>query len=69
LVLATPWTIATLGADGRLWESVRLAVDGLQLDRVEGEWVYGVADSSSVEPKSLRLNVHTREILGGADVA
>lgn len=65
LALATPWTVASVDGSGRLAESRRIAIDGLRLESCEDEWLKGVADPSSSEPRPFRYNLRTGEVVGG----
>ena len=66
LVLATPWRVVGVGANGVAWRTGRLAIDGLQLNDAAHEGsLTGVADPGGVEPRPFEIDLTTGRHTGG----
>jgi hypothetical protein len=68
LLLATPWRVTGIAADGIAWRTGRLAIDGLRLDEADESRVTGVADPDSAEPREFVIDLRTGAHYGGAVV-
>jgi hypothetical protein len=70
LLLASPWTITAIGADGVRWTTARLAIDGLRLDEVDGGRLAGVSDPDDGEGgRDFVVDLATGAHEGGTPVA
>lgn len=66
LLLATPWQVIGIGLGGVVWQSRRVAIDGLRLDEADESRLIGVADPDSAEPREFVIDLHTGTHEGGA---
>lgn len=69
LLLASPWMITAIGEAGILWQTGRLAIEGVRLDEVEGGRLAGVADPDDDEPRDFVVDLHTGRHEGGVPFA
>jgi hypothetical protein len=69
LLLATPWRVLAIGRDGPVWQTERLAIDGLRLDETDGSRLVGVADPDSPEPRDFVIDLLNGSHRGGAAVS
>lgn len=66
LLLASPWNVTAIGEKGMVWQTERLAIDGLRLDEVKGKWLAGVADPEDTEPRNFVIHLPTGQHEGGS---
>lgn len=66
LLLATPWHVIGIGRGGVMWQTKRLAIDGLRLDEADESRLLGVADPESAEPREFVIDLRTGTHEGGA---
>jgi len=69
LLLATPWSITALDSSGQLWQTQRLAIDGLRMDEVSDGLLAGVADPDDMEPRDFAVDLRSGRHEGGGVVA
>lgn len=69
LLLASPWTITAIGADGVRWQTGRLAIEGIRLDEVQAGQLAGVADPDDDEPRDFVVDLRTGRHEGGVPFA
>jgi hypothetical protein len=65
LLLASPWVVTAVCAEGRTWQTRRLSVEALRLDEIADGWLRGVADPDEEEARSFAVNLRTGESRGG----
>lgn len=65
LLLASPWVVTAVDANGRAWQTGRLAINGLRLDEVEDGYLAGVADPADDEPRDFVVDLRTGRHEGG----
>lgn len=67
LVLATPWYVVAMGADGETWRTPRIAIEGLELHDPGGGTLTGVADPDDrAAARMFSLDLRTGAHTGGA---
>jgi len=66
LLLATPWYVIGIGPEGVLWQTKRVAIDGLRLDEADESHLIGVADPESAEPREFVIELRSGAHEGGA---
>lgn len=69
LLLLSPWAITAIGADGPLWVTSRIAIDGCRVDEISDGWIRGVADPDDIEPRDFAVDLATGEVIGGVGSA
>ncbi|OYN89349.1 hypothetical protein [Parenemella sanctibonifatiensis] len=69
LLLVGPWTITAVSSAGVLWETRRLAIDGLRVAEASGGWVRGASDPDDGEPREFAVELATGQVAGGATIA
>jgi hypothetical protein len=65
LLLASPWVVTAVCAEGRTWQTRRLSVEGLRLDEIADGWLRGVSDPDEEEARNFAVNLRTGESRGG----
>jgi hypothetical protein len=65
LLLATPWQVIGIGPDGVMWQTKRVAIDGLRLDEADESRLFGVADPESAEPREFVIDLRSGTHEGG----
>jgi len=65
LLLATPWRVIAVGADGVAWRTPRLAIDGVAFSAATGGRLTGVADPAGPEPREFTVELATGRHGGG----
>lgn len=68
LLLTTPWSSTAVGAEGPLWSTPRIAVEGIRIDEIDGGWLRGVADPEDDEPRDFAIDLRNGEVVGGAGI-
>ncbi len=63
LLLARPWTVTAIGADGVRWTTPRISIDGVVLEGTDQGAVIVTTDPHG-EPRSVRLDPLTGAALG-----
>jgi hypothetical protein len=66
LLLVTPWSIAAVTADGLVWSTERIAVEGLRIDEAIDGWAHGVADPDDEESRDFSVELATGRVIGGS---
>jgi hypothetical protein len=65
LLLASPWVVTAVCAEGRTWQTRRLSVEGLRLDEIADGWLRGVSDPDEEEARNFAVNLRTGDSRGG----
>lgn len=68
LLLVTPSEVIAIDTAGVRWSTERIAVDGLRLAEVNGEWITGIADPDDDQPHPFSIELATGRVLGGVDI-
>ena len=66
LFLLTPRTICAVTGAGLAWESERVAVDDLRIDRVEGGLLMGESDPGSGHEVAFALRLRDGALVSGS---
>jgi hypothetical protein len=66
LALYSPWEVLVLDSHGVRWVSERLSFDGLLVEGIDAESVWGTADPGDFEPTFFRLDLHNGERTEGS---
>jgi hypothetical protein len=65
LVLATPWKVVGVGADGVRWGTSRIAIDGIELGEVAEGRLTGTADPHDYESREFVIELSSGYHRGG----
>jgi hypothetical protein len=65
LILATPWKVIGVGADGVAWRTSRIAINGISLGEVTDGELRGVADPDDDESQDFVIELRTGHHRGG----
>lgn len=66
LLLATAWHVIGIRPDGVIWQTKRVAIDGLRQDEADDSRLIGVADPYSAEPREFVIDLRSGTHEGGA---
>jgi len=66
LLLSSPWVVTAIGDQGRVWQTTRLAIEGLRLGEARSGRLEGLADPTGPEPRAFSVDLRTGQHIGGA---